>query len=40
VGGEAEVKGGVEVDMIQLITVEIVKSYIRVFVNPCTVDKL
>ena len=37
--GGVEAKEGVEVDMIQLITIEMVKSYIRVVVNPCTVDK-
>jgi hypothetical protein len=38
VGGGVEVKG-VEVDMIQMIAAEMVKPYIRVVVNPCTVDK-
>ena len=38
--GGVEAKEGVAVDMIRLITVEMVKSYIRVVVNPCTVDRL
>ena len=40
VGVEVAVKEEVVVDMIQLIRVGMVKSYIRVVVNPCTVDKL